>query len=67
MLFLIVKMMHPDTKSVFLYINTKPYITKMYQLKQYVSKLNIHISKRMNEIAISGDNYFNILGHKLDL
>ena len=48
-------------------INTKLYTTNMYQFKQDVSKEKLQIEGWTNEIFISRETYYKIVGQKLNL
>ena len=39
----------------------------MSQLKHDVSNKNLHITEWMNDISISGDNYYKIVSNKFNL
>ena len=55
--FLIVKMVHPDTRDGCSDIKTKIDTMKMYQFKRSTSNANLHISERMSEISIARESY----------
>ena len=63
----VVKIICPDTRAEFSYINTKLKIMKMYQFKHYIPKDNPCISECMNGVSISGEHYSETLRNKLNL
>ena len=57
MFFVMVKMVHPDTRAGWSDIKTKLETTKMSQFKHGISKENLHIEEWINEISIAVEYY----------
>ena len=67
MLFVIVKMVQPDTRAVCSYIKYKLENMKKYHIKHDIPKSNHQILEWMNEISITGETYSEIARHKFTL
>ena len=67
MLFVIVKMVQPDTCTGCSDINTNLENMKMSQFKYDIPKTNLHILEWMNEIYIDGKNYSETVRQEFNL
>ena len=61
-LFVIVKMLRPDTRARCSDIKYKLENMKMYHLKHDTHKANLQIKEQINYISITGETYSEIVG-----
>ena len=67
MFFVIVKMVHPDTRTGCSDINTKLETMKLFQFKHVIPKENIQISEWTNDISIEGETYSDMTRKQFNL